>query len=108
MKKLITLIIVLALTVCAVGTVVSAHGGHHRGSGGCGNTKVKTVYRCAEDCTYCDDDGDGVCDNCGNYGYYCEKGCAFTDEDQDGICDNCDTKGVCSYKPKARSKRCCH
>lgn len=106
MKKLLSILTVLALTVSMAGMTVSAHG-HHGGRRG--STKAKIVYHCEEDCLYCDEDGDGICDKCGNYGYYCEKDCAFTDEDGDGICDNCDTKGVCSYKPKlSRSKHCHH
>ena len=31
---------------------------------------------------FIDEDGDGICDNCGN-------GVGFIDEDGDGICDNC-------------------
>lgn len=104
MKKLLTVFAVLALTVSMTGIAVSAHGGHHRGSRG----SSKIVYFCEEDCTYCDEDGDGICDDCGNYGYYCEKDCSYCDEDGDGICDSCGTKGVCSVKPKARSRRHCH
>lgn len=105
MKKLITLVTVLALTVCAVGMTVSAHGGHHS-KGHHSNATTKIVYRCTEDCTYCDEDGDGICDSCGSKGWYCKKDCSYIDEDGDGICDNCDTKGVCSYKPKAKARRC--
>lgn len=105
MKKLVTLVTVLALTVCAVGMTVSAHGGHHS-KGHHSNAATKIVYRCEKDCTYCDEDGDGICDSCGSKGWYCKKDCTFTDEDGDGICDNCDTKGVCSYKPKAKARRC--
>lgn len=104
MKKLLSILTVLALTVSMAGLSVSAHG-HHRG-GHHGSTKTKIVYHCEKDCSYCDEDGDGICDECGNYGYYCEKDCTFTDEDGDGICDNCDTKGVCSYRPKTRRGRC--
>lgn len=107
MKKLLSIVTVLALTILTAGMTVSAHGGHH-GRGYRDNTKVKIVYHCQEDCTYCDDDGDGICDECGNYGYYCEKDCSYCDEDGDGICDNCDTKGVCSYKPKTARRGHCH
>lgn len=106
MKKLLTVITVIALAVSMTGIAVSAHGGHHgrrqRGS------DVKIVYHCTEDCTYCDNDGDGICDECGNYGYCCEKDCSYIDEDGDGICDNCDTKGVCSYKSKKVRRGHCH
>ena len=105
MKKLLSILTVLALTVSLAGMTVSAHGHHGRCHS---STKAKIVYHCEEDCLYCDEDDDGICDDCGNYGYYCEKDCTFTDDDGDGICDNCDTKGVCSYKPKARSRRCHH
>lgn len=107
MKKLIACLTVLTLTVLAAGMTVSAHGGH-RSKGHHSNSEAKIVYRCTEDCTYCDDDGDGICDECGSKGYYCQKDCTYCDEDNDGICDNCDTKGVCSVKPKAKSRRCHH
>ncbi|MDE6710207.1 MAG: hypothetical protein K2J76_06945 [Oscillospiraceae bacterium] len=105
MKKLLSIVTVLALTVLTAGMTVSAHGGHNS-KGHHTNAKTKIVYHCEKDCTYCDEDGDGICDECGNYGYYCEKDCTFTDADEDGICDNCDTKGICSYKPKAKSRHC--
>lgn len=126
MKKLLTVATVLALTVSMTGIAVSAHGGHH-GRGRQSRSTV-SVYYCGRDCSYCDEDGDGICDNCenrryycgedcsfidvdsdglcdtcGNSGYYCGNGCFFSDEDGDGICDNCDTKGVCSVKPKAKT-----
>lgn len=107
MRKLLSVILAAVMTASMLGVTVSAHGGHH-GKGHHSNTDVKTVYHCGKDCTYCDEDNDGICDDCGNYGYYCEKDCTFTDADEDGICDNCDTKGVCSYKPKSSSKRCHH
>ena len=106
MKKLITFVTVLALTALTAGMTVSAHGGHHNSQGKRQSSKI--VYHCTEDCTYCDDDGDGICDDCGSYGYYCEKDCTYCDEDNDGICDSCGTKGVCSYKPKVKSRRCHH
>ncbi len=105
MKKLLSVILAAAMTASMLGVTVSAHGGHHS-KGHHTNAKTRIVYHCEKDCTYCDNDGDGICDECGNYGYYCEKDCTFTDDDGDGICDNCDTKGVCSYKPKAKTKRC--
>lgn len=107
MKKLVSVFLSVLMTASMLGVTASAHGGHH-GRGHCGSTKVKIVYHCENDCTYCDEDGDGICDECGNYGYYCEKDCSYCDEDGDGICDNCDTKGVCSYKPKTRRGRCHH
>ncbi|MDE5578032.1 MAG: hypothetical protein K2J11_11670 [Oscillospiraceae bacterium] len=107
MKKLITCLTVLALAVGTAGMTVSAHGGHHN-SGHHTNAKTKIVYHCTEDCTYCDDDGDGICDECGSKGWYCKDDCTYCDEDNDGICDSCGTKGVCSYKTKVKSKRCHH
>lgn len=105
MKKLLSVILTAVMTASVLCVTVSAHGGHHS-KGHHSNATTKIVYRCEKDCTYCDNDGDGICDDCGNYGYYCKKGCTFTDEDEDGICDNCDTKGICSYKPKAKSRHC--
>lgn len=105
MKKLITLITVLALTVCAVGMTVSAHGGHHS-SGHRTTTKTNIVYRCTEDCSYTDKDGDGICDSCNSKGWYCKNSCAYADKDGDGICDNCSTKGICSYKPRSKTRHC--
>ena len=104
MKKLLSVILAAVITASMLGVTASAHGHHSKGH----HTAVKTkiVYHCQEDCTYCDNDSDGICDECGNYGYYCEKDCTFTDDDNDGFCDNCDTKGVCSYKPKAKSRHC--
>lgn len=105
MKKIVTFLTVFALTVGTAGITVSAHGGHHGGRHhSSANTKI--VYHCEKDCTFTDEDSDGICDECGNYGYYCEKDCTFTDDDEDGICDVCGTKGVCSYKTKTRSRRC--
>lgn len=104
MKKLLTIILAAAMTVSMLGVTASAHGHHSKGH--YSNAKTKIVYHCEKDCTYCDKDGDGICDDCGNYGYYCKKNCSYIDEDSDGICDNCDTKGVCSYKPKAKTRRC--
>lgn len=87
------------------GMTVSAHGrhgGHH------GSTKTKIIYHCKNDCSYTDEDGDGLCDDCGSKGYYCSEDCVYCDEDGDGICDNCDTKGVCSYKSKTSRRGRCH
>ena len=106
MKKLITCLTVLALAVGTSGMTVSAHGGHHNTNSKRQSSKI--VYHCTEDCTYCDDDGDGICDECGSKGWYCKNDCTYCDEDNDGICDNCDTKGVCSVKPKVKSRRCHH
>lgn len=105
MKKLLSILTVLALTVSMAGMTVSAHGRH---GGRRGSTKAKIVYHCEEECSYCDEDGDGLCDECGNKGYYCSDDCAYIDEDGDGICDNCDTNGICSYRPKTRRGRCHH
>ena len=81
MKKLLSIVTALALTISMTGIAVSAHGGHHGRRQY--SADVKIVYHCTEDCTYCDDDEDGICDNCG-------------------------TKGVCSVKPKAKSRHCHH
>lgn len=101
MKKLLSIVTALALTVGAAGMTVSAHGGHHRGGRHSG-TQTKTVYYCKNDCSYVDEDGDGVCDNCDSIGWYCSKNCAYADEDGNGICDNCGThryycKDGCAY-----------
>ena len=118
MKKLLSVILAVITAASMLGVTAFAHGGHHE-KGHHSNARVKIVYSCGEDCSYCDEDGDGICDECGNYGYYCTKDCTFTDDDGDGICDNCDSKGVCSYKSKAakvtkaraeresRSTHCC-
>lgn len=131
MKKLLSIVTVLALTVSMAGMTVSAHGGRcgrgrqgrnaasvyycgngcsfadEDGDGICDNCENRRYY-CGEDCSFTDDDGDGLCDTCGNSGYYCKNGCAFIDEDGDGICDNCDTKGVCSCKSKTACRGRCH
>lgn len=131
MKKLLVVVTALALTASMAGISVSAHGGHHGGrrqsrniaavyycgkgcdftdedgDGICDNCENRRYY-CEEDCSFNDIDGDGLCDTCGNSGYYCGKDCTFIDGDGDGICDNCDTKGVCSVRPKAKSKGHCH
>ncbi|MDE6133655.1 MAG: hypothetical protein K2G04_09845 [Oscillospiraceae bacterium] len=108
MKKLLSVFLSVFMTASALGVTAFAHSGHHD-RGHHSSAKVKIVYHCEKDCTYCDDDGDGICDECGNYGYYCTKDCSYCDEDEDGICDNCDTKGVCSYRPKmSRHGRCHH
>ena len=104
MKKLLSVILAVITAASMLGVTAFAHGGHH-GKGHHSNARVKIVYSCSEDCSYCDEDSDGICDECGNYGYYCEKDCTFTDDDGDGICDNCDTKGICSYKSKTRAAR---
>lgn len=41
---------------------------------------------CGNGVGFIDEDGDGICDNCGN-------GDGFVDEDRDGICDNWDAAG---------------
>lgn len=104
MKKLLSVILAVAMTAAMLGVTASAHG--HHGGGHHSGTKTKIVYHCQNDCTYVDADGDGICDNCDSKGYYCKKDCSYIDEDGDGICDNCDTKGICSYKPKAKTRRC--
>jgi hypothetical protein len=41
---------------------------------------------------FVDEDGDGVCDNCGSGSYgrmHGNGGVNFVDEDGDGVCDNC-------------------
>lgn len=106
MKKLLSVILAAVMTAAMLGVTVSAHGHNGKGCHSSTAAKTKIVYHCQKDCTYCDADGDGICDECGSYGYYCEKDCTFTDADEDGICDNCSTKGVCSYKPKAKSRHC--
>lgn len=105
MKKLLSAALAVIITASMLGVTAFAHGGHH---GGGYHRSTKIVYHCEKDCTYCDEDGDGICDNCGNKGYYCSEDCNYIDEDGDGICDNCDTKGVCSYRPKTRRGRCHH
>lgn len=81
MKKLLSVILAAVMTASVLGLTASAHG--HRSKGHHSNSEAKIVYHCEKDCTYCDGDGDGICDECG-------------------------TKGVCSVKPKAKSRRCHH
>lgn len=54
----------------------------------CGTTAI--AARPVAGRNYVDADGDGVCDNYGNYGNGCGRrsGCGYVDADGDGICDN--------------------
>jgi len=53
-------------------------------------TKLKAVHQAAmmNQTGFVDEDGDGVCDLCGNVPGSGE-GANFIDEDGDGVCDNC-------------------
>lgn len=62
---------------------------------------------CTGYCTHKDEDGDGVCDLCGeNIG---EPACSHTDNDKDGICDKCGKnlgKLPCSHEDENRDGVC--
>lgn len=47
-------------------------------------------YNCGNGVGFVDEDGDGICDFCGN-------GTGFVDEDGDGICDNWDAEAGRGY-----------
>ena len=90
-KKFVTLAaLALAATALAVPAAAHGHGGW--------NGECRQAVSCLDaDGTcgrgnYADEDGDGVCDNCGTAcGYW-----HYADEDGDGFCDNCGI--ACGYR----------
>ena len=84
-KKMFVTLAALALAAAALAVPATAHG-HGGWNGDC-----RQAVSCLDaDGTcgrgnYADEDGDGVCDNCGAaWGYR-----PYADEDGDGVCDNC-------------------
>ena len=90
-KKFVTLA-ALALAATALAVPAAAHG-HGGWNGDC-----RQAVSCLDaDGTcgrgnYADEDGDGVCDNCGTACGYRH----YADEDGDGFCDNCGI--ACGYR----------
>ena len=83
MKKLLTGIAVTALLISMSSTTVLAAGR------GCGRNFVDNDGVCDyynTSCQFVDNDGDGICDNCGSNN--CGNGAGYVDADGDGICDN--------------------
>ena len=85
MKKMFVTLAALALAAAALAVPATAHG-HGGWNGDC-----RQAVSCLDaDGTcgrgnYADEDGDGVCDNCGTACGYRH----YADEDGDGLCDNC-------------------
>ena len=84
-KKMFVTLAALVLAAAALAVPVAAHG-HGGWNGDC-----RQAVSCLDaDGTcgrgnYADEDGDGVCDNCGTACGYRH----YADEDGDGVCDNC-------------------
>ena len=84
-KKMFVTLAALALAAAALAVPATAHG-HGGWNGDC-----RQAVSCLDaDGTcgrgnYADEDGDGVCDNCGTACGYRH----YADEDGDGLCDNC-------------------
>ena len=84
-KKMFVTLAALALAAAALAVPAAAHG-HGGWNGDC-----RQAVSCLDaDGTcgrgnYADEDGDGVCDNCGTACGYRH----YADEDGDGVCDNC-------------------
>lgn len=57
------------------------------------NTNTVCNY-CGKDCSFVDEDGDGICDNYKQRGINgANAGKGFVDEDGDGVCDNYASRG---------------
>ena len=84
-KKMFVTLAALALAAAALAVPAAAHG-HGGWNGDC-----RQAVSCLDaDGTcgrgnYADEDGDGVCDNCGTACGYRH----YADEDGDGVCDSC-------------------
>ena len=84
-KKMFVTLAALVLAAAALAVPAAAHG-HGGWNGDC-----RQAVSCLDaDGTcgrgnYADEDGDGVCDNCGTACGYRH----YADEDGDGLCDNC-------------------
>lgn len=84
-KKMFVTLAALAFAAAALAVPAAAHG-HGGWNGDC-----RQAVSCLDaDGTcgrgnYADEDGDGVCDNCGTACGYRH----YADEDGDGLCDNC-------------------
>ena len=91
-KKMFVTLAALALAAAALAVPAAAHG-HGGWNGDC-----RQAVSCLDaDGTcgrgnYADEDGDGVCDNCGTACGYRH----YADEDGDGFCDNCGI--ACGYR----------
>lgn len=135
MKRWICSILVVTLLLPVLSATAFAHGhggSHHQASAHCATDKVtkkkhtcKQKQSCADSCQYADENGDNICDNCGNKCADCGE---TRDENADGICDSCgkcsryqdkDGNGVCDHqedcanrknaeKPKTVKKPGCH
>ena len=84
-KKMFVTLAALALAAAALAVPATAHG--HGGWNGDCRQAVSCLDAdgvCGRG-NYADEDGDGVCDNCGTACGYRH----YADEDGDGVCDSC-------------------
>ena len=91
-KKMFVTLAALVLAAAALAVPVAAHG--HGGWNGDCRQAVSCLDAdgvCGRG-NYADEDGDGVCDNCGTACGYRH----YADENGDGLCDNCGT--ACGYR----------
>ncbi len=92
--------ILAAVFVFSAGTVNALAAGGCRGYG---------YQDCVGACNYADENGDGICDSCGQSAADC-AGRYYTDENGDGVCDNY-ASGSCHHRGTAgagRNRGGCH
>ena len=84
-KKMFVTLAALVLAAAALAVPAAAHG-HGGWNGDCRQAVccLDADGVCGRG-NYADEDGDGVCDNCGTACGYRH----YADEDGDGVCDNC-------------------
>lgn len=95
MKRAIVGVLTAAMVLSVGVTSAFAAGrgcgrGHGRNYSNANKNTVCSNYTGA--CSFVDEDGDGICDNCNDYHKNClsGNGCGqnYTDADGDGVCDN--------------------
>lgn len=104
MKKIISMVFLLILLLsAAMPTAYAAHHGNHQ-YGKTHSRSGRNQENCTNSCTFADENGDGICDNCKNVCPDCKTG---KDKDGDGTCDDCgrcchyadaDNDGICDHQ----------
>lgn len=102
MKKIITCMAAMALTISLCGTTALA-AGNSRGRNCIDANKDGICDYHKTACQYVDKNKDGICDICGSS--ICAKGNGYVDANGDGICDHCT---VGTSKKNVKVQKGCH
>lgn len=113
MKRAIVGVLTAAMVLSVGVTSAFAAGrgcgrGHGRNYSNANKNAVCSNYTGA--CSFVDEDGDGICDNCNGYHKNClsGNGCGqnYTDADGDGVCDNYQGCGQGRGRGRGRGRGC--